>query len=469
MYFQNGRNYLTNMTNRFPTADERWPRRGIVSNMGKRIKPSEGNKTFCMAPWVHTFISPHMERRMCCASLEQSTNFEQYIDSSGPDNNKLKLVQLKEHWNSEYMKGVRVKLMAGEEIPQCATCNHKLLNPQVYRQHFNRFYEDRIDEAFEKTDEHGETSMNVISWDYRFSNLCNFTCRMCGPPLSSSWETEYRKEGKIEPWMEKDVKEHLQKFHDQHIVKEFLEAVENKTVKEFYWCGGEPLMWKIHWTAMQRVVDLGYANEVYARYNSNMSRITYFGKNLFDDVLSKFRDWQINASIDGTGEIGEYIRTGLKYDQWLENMRYARKFIRHPRQLQLDLTVTLPGLFDLENMYELQKDLKVPLLCKKVFTFSADNYMSPLFLPRRLLNKIVMKVKNKYSNEKRNVMNLAFLDGIDDLMNHPTNDEKYSKEECMKGWKDGKAECERLDKIRGTDIKKILAKEPEVLEWWTSI
>lgn len=95
--------------------------------------------------------------------------------------------------------------------------------------------------------------------------------------------------------------------------------------------------------------------------------------------------------------------------------------------------------------------------------------MSPLFLPRRLLNKIVMKVKNKYSNEKRNVMNLAFLDGIDDLMNHPTNDEKYSKEECMKGWKDGKAECERLDKIRGTDIKKILAKEPEVLEWWTSI
>ncbi len=457
------------MTNRFPTADERWPRRGIVSNMGKRIKPSEGNKTFCMAPWVHTFISPHMERRMCCASLEQSTNFEQYIDSSGPDNNKLKLVQLKEHWNSEYMKGVRVKLMAGEEIPQCATCNHKLLNPQVYRQHFNRFYEDRIDEAFEKTDEHGETSMNVISWDYRFSNLCNFTCRMCGPPLSSSWETEYRKEGKIEPWMEKDVKEHLQKFHDQHIVKEFLEAVENKTVKEFYWCGGEPLMWKIHWTAMQRVVDLGYANEVYARYNSNMSRITYFGKNLFDDVLSKFRDWQINASIDGTGEIGEYIRTGLKYDQWLENMRYARKFIRHPRQLQLDLTVTLPGLFDLENMYELQKDLKVPLLCKKVFTFSADNYMSPLFLPRRLLNKIVMKVKNKYSNEKRNVMNLAFLDGIDDLMNHPTNDEKYSKEECMKGWKDGKAECERLDKMRGTDIKKILAKEPEVLEWWTSI
>ena len=117
----------------------------------KRIKPSEGNKTFCMAPWTHTYMSPQMERRLCCASLEESTNFEQYIDSSGPENKELKLLSLKEHWNSDYMKDVRVKLMAGEEIPQCATCNHKLLNSQVYRQHFNRFYRDQIDEAFEKT------------------------------------------------------------------------------------------------------------------------------------------------------------------------------------------------------------------------------------------------------------------------------------------------------------------------------
>tara|TARA_B100000780_G_scaffold238374_1_gene179793 strand:- start:75 stop:965 length:891 start_codon:yes stop_codon:yes gene_type:complete len=296
---------------------------------------------------------------------------------------------------------------------------------------------------------------------------------MCGDMLSSSWESENKKNGvdyeTKNLWARKDIKKQLAQFHDQQVVKEFKEAVENKTVKEFYWCGGEPLMWKIHWTAMQRVVELGYADSVYARYNSNMSRIDYFGKNLFDDVLSKFQDWQINASIDATGEIGEYIRTGLKYDEWLENMRYARKWIKHPRQLQLDLTMTLPGLFDLENMYELQKDLKIPLLCKKVFTFSADNYMSPLFLPRRLLNKIVTRVKEKYKNEKKNVFNLAFLEGIDELMNHPTNDEKYDKETCEQGWRDGKGQCEMIDKRRGTDIKKILAIDPEVLEWWTSI
>jgi len=447
----------------------------------KRIKPGEGNKTFCMAPWTHTYLSPQMERRLCCASREESTNFKQYIDTIPKDpttdvrTGELNLTSLEEHWNSEYMKTVRLKLMAGEEIPQCDTCNHKLLNAQVYRQHFNRFYRGQIDEAFERTDESGATTMRVTSWDYRFSNLCNFSCRMCGDMLSSTWETENKQHGRQDwyensrIWGRKDVKEQLQKFHDQQIVKEFMDAVENKHIKEFYWCGGEPLMWKVHWTAMQRVIELGYADSVFARYNSNMSRISFYGKNLFDDVLCKFQDWQINASIDGTGKIGEYIRTGLQYEKWLDNMRYAKQFIRHPRQLQLDLTVTLPGLFDLENMYNLQKELNMPLLCKKVFTFSPDVFMSPLWLPRSLLNLIVNKIIERYKNEKKNVFNMAFLEGLHDLKNHPTNDERYDTETCEKGWKDGKAECERLDRIRGTDIKNILEKEPKVLEWWKSI
>ena len=99
----------------------------------KRIKPNEGNKTFCMAPWTHTFISPQMERRLCCASSEEATNFKQYIDSQGPKSNGIELKTLDQHWNSDYMKKVRLNLLAGNEIPQCQTCNHKLLNANVFR------------------------------------------------------------------------------------------------------------------------------------------------------------------------------------------------------------------------------------------------------------------------------------------------------------------------------------------------
>jgi len=213
------------MSDRFPTADERWPRQGIVSKMNKRIKPSQGNKTFCMAPWTHTYLSPQMERRLCCSSRETPENFEQYIDSVDQTGktDTLHLTTLKEHWNSDYMKSVRLKLMAGEEIPQCAVCNHRLLNEQVYRQHFNWLYKNKVDEAFNSTDETGATTMMTESFDYRFSNLCNFSCRMCGDMLSSTWETENKKHGKgdyenYRIWGRKDIKEKLEKFHDQQIV-----------------------------------------------------------------------------------------------------------------------------------------------------------------------------------------------------------------------------------------------------------
>ena len=467
------------MPDRFPTAEERWPRRGIVSKMGKRIKPSEGNKTFCMAPWTHTYLSPQMERRLCCSSRETPENFEQYIDAVDQTGktDKLHLTTLKEHWNSDYMKSVRLKLMAGEEIPQCAVCNHRLLNEQVYRQHFNWLYKNKIGEAFETTDETGATTMEVESFDYRFSNLCNFSCRMCGDMLSSTWETENKKHGKgdyenYRIWGRKDIKEKLEKFHDQQIVKEFIEAVEQKRITELYWCGGEPLMWKIHWTAMERIKELGYADQVLARYNSNMSRINFYGKNLFDDLLQYFPKFQICASIDGTGEIGEYIRTGLKYDQWLKNIEYGLQFTDKDsayKRMQLDLTITLPGLFDLENMVHLSNKLNIELLTKQVFNFSNDNAMAPLFMPYDIMSEIINDAREKTIKYKNKNLN-NFFRQLDEMQKQKRNNEfVYSEDEYKKGQKYGKAEVERLDKIRGTDIKKILSKNKKALEWWTSI
>ena len=162
-----------------------------------KIKPSDGNKTFCMAPWSHTYLSPQSERRMCCASREKADWATQYLDSEDADKESVyKPGTLKDHWNSEYMKGIRRDLMAGKEIPQCQVCNDKLLNVSIYRDYFNKtLFPNKIDEAFEKTRDDGFTEMKPISFDYRIKNLCNFKCRMCGDQLSSSWESERRQMG----------------------------------------------------------------------------------------------------------------------------------------------------------------------------------------------------------------------------------------------------------------------------------
>ena len=158
----------------------------------KKIQPADGNKTFCMAPWTHTYLSPQTERRMCCASREPAQSFKQYIDT-GNSSKTYNPLTLEEHWNSEHMRSVRKRMLQGKKLPECEVCNDKLLNTDVYKSYWNHLFAHLIDKAFTDTKEDGTTTMPVISYDYRFNNLCNFKCRMCGSMLSSSWESEQRK------------------------------------------------------------------------------------------------------------------------------------------------------------------------------------------------------------------------------------------------------------------------------------
>ena len=426
----------------------------------KRIKPSEGNKTFCMAPWTHTYLSPQTERRMCCASREPAQSFKQYIDT-GNDAKEYKPLTLKEHWNSDHMKSVRLRMMAGEELSECEVCDHKLLNTDVYRSYWNQLFKDRVDEAYTTTDETGATTMQTISFDYRFNNLCNFKCRMCGDMLSSSWEAETRKNKtwtkESQPWMASPLREQIINFQDTQVVQEFVDAVETKTIKEIYWCGGEPLMWDMHWKAMQRIIELGFAKEVYVRYNTNLSRTSLKGIKLFD-LLPEFQDWQICSSLDGTGEVVEYIRDGLNYEQWLRNFKEGLAVAKTAREMRLDYTITMPGLLELKNMFDLSQELNTEILTKVMFTFSNDEILSPLALPKELLHTIIDEAL-EYMEPRATRKQRSLIDVIKNLKNRET----------FTATKKGKERQERIDKIRRQDITKILAKDKRILDWWTSI
>jgi len=439
MYFLNGKNCLTNMT---------------------RIKPKDGNKTFCMAPWTHTYLSPQTERRMCCASREPTQSFKQYIDT-GNDAKEYKPLTLKEHWNSDHMRSVRLRMMAGEELSECEVCDHKLLNTDVYRSYWNQLFNDRVDEAYDSTDETGATTMQTISFDYRFNNLCNFKCRMCGDMLSSSWEAESRKNKtwskESQPWMASPLREQIIKFQDTQVVQEFVEAVETKKIKEIYWCGGEPLMWDMHWKAMQRIIELGFAKEVYVRYNTNLSRTSFKGTKLFD-LLPEFQDWQICSSLDGTGEVGEYIRDGLNYEQWLRNFKEGMAVAKTAREMRLDYTITMPGLLELKNMFDLSRELDTEILTKVMFTFSNDEILSPLALPKELLHTLIDEAL-AYMEPLASHKQRALIDVIKNLKNRET----------FTATKKGKQRQESIDKIRRQDITKILSKDERVLDWWTGI
>jgi len=423
--------------------------------------------TLCLAPWTHTYLSPQTERRMCCASREPAQSFQQYIDTAA-GTGQYNPVSLDEHWNGEHMKSVRRRMMTGETLPECDVCNSKLLNTDVYRSYFDHLFGSKYTEVLASTDSTGATTMQPVSWDYRFSNLCNFKCRMCGDMLSSAWESEQRTHNMINwtnpknNWMIPEIKDKITAFQDSQIEQEFSDAVEEHRVEEVYWVGGEPLMYEQHWRYMKRIIELGDGPKVYARYNTNLSRCSLGGLDLFDDILNRLRDYQICASIDGTGPIGEYIRTGLRYDQWLANMRRAVAQRSHSRQVRIDFTLTLPGLFEVERIVLLAQELNTEILAKVVFSFTPDILLSPLALPRPILNRKI--------DELVPVCTGAMLDILLQLKSRPTFAEQWPNE-YEAGLVRGKQRILTLESIRNDSytLADILAVDPEIKEWYESI
>ena len=425
-------------------------------------------ESLCMAPWTHTYLSPQTERRMCCASREPAHNFEQYIDTTA-GSGKYIPITLDEHWNGEHMRSVRLRMLRGETLPECEVCNDRLLNTDVYRSYFNQLFGDKYKQVVETTDASGSTTMQPVSWDYRFSNLCNFKCRMCGDMLSSSWESEQRQHQMINwsnpknNWMQPEIKKQIERFQTTQVEAEFAAAVEDHRVEEVYWVGGEPLMYEQHWRYMQRIIELGDGPNVYARYNTNLSRIDYRGINLFNNILYGLRDWQVCASIDGTGTIGEYIRTGLNYEEWLGNFKRGVAIATHKRQMRIDFTLTLPGMFEVENIQQLGDDLGVDILAKVVFSFSPDIVMSPLALPRSILDPWIDELLARTNAG-------ALKDILVQLKTRPTFQEQWP-EEYTKGIAQGKARVLQLESIRNQTITmdQILSTRTDVYEWWQSI
>ena len=423
--------------------------------------------SLCLAPWVHTYLSPQTERRMCCASREPAQNFQQYIDTEAGTGRYIPIT-LDEHWNSDHMRGVRRRMMAGETLSECEVCNDRLLNTSVYRTYFDHLFQHKLPEVYANTQPDGTTTMEPVSWDYRFSNLCNFKCRTCGDMLSSAWESEQKQNNMVDwtnpknNWMRNDIRAEITNFQDSQIEAEFSLAVEQHRVEEIYWVGGEPLMYEQHWRYMRRIVELGDGGKLYARYNTNLSRIHYRDMDLFGDILAHVRDWQICASLDGTNNVGEYIRTGLDYEQFCRNFEHGLRYATNPRQMRLDFTLTLPGMFEVDAMASLSQEYGVQLLAKVIFSFSPDIILSPLALPRHLLDPWVDELAGRSAGAMRDVLL--------QLRTRPTFEEQWP-DQYQAGLAKGKSRVLKLEQIRTQKVTMtdILGARPEVLEWWMKI
>jgi hypothetical protein len=130
--------------------------------------------------------------------------------------------------------------------------------------------------------------------------------------------------------------------------------------------------------------------------------------------------------------------------------------------MRIDFTLTLPGMFEVENITRLAQELRVDILAKVVFSFSPDIVMSPLALPRNILDPWLAELIDQTSGAMQSVLT--------QLRSRPTFAEQWP-DTYRAGITKGKKRILQLEKVRKDvyTMNDILAARPAVLEWWNQI
>ena len=270
---------------------------------------------------------------------------------------------LEYHWNSEVMTRIRRHVLIGERPKECEPCfslEDQGVESLRMRHIAGKIPEARINlypDALDKMSHDFTMPFEIPTMELKLNNLCNLACRMCHPMDSTSWtdwnevKQFYKQEGNIMYALVEDLnlenKPHLDKFQDN---PEWWASLE-KLLPHFRrveFAGGEPLMDPQHY----RILDMlaPYGNQIEIKYATNLTTLGKGGRNIFD-YWPKFKSVAVNVSIDGIGDVYEYIRSNASWSELMANLRQIRN-IPNISRIVGAVTVQISNVLILDKMCE---------------------------------------------------------------------------------------------------------------------
>ena len=271
----------------------------------ENLEKAKTSKTFCIYPWIHQYVGPTGDVKPCCAFA-----WDREIGN-------LKQNTLKEIWNNEETKQMRLDMLDGKLIKGCEKCDERegVIETARYKMNMHYFVDDPENvELVAGTNEDGSLDTHELQFiDSRFNNLCNLKCRTCGPDYSSSWHKDYQA---LYGYSDGEAFRFAGKTQNQ-LLDETMPHL--KHVKTIYFAGGEPLMQIEHYKMLEELIRLG-RTDIRIEYNTNFTNLK-LGKYYAPDLWRHFSNLNIYASLDGSHEKGEYWRKGTKWDMVVENRK----------------------------------------------------------------------------------------------------------------------------------------------------
>ena len=263
------------------------------------------SKTYCKFPFVHICSLPDGTTKPCGIAdpFDERMNMNDYT--------------IEEIYNSKQMKQLRKDMLEGKRNKVCEVCYKKDDRGEYSPR---QFYNDNALWSHPEVNE--DYSVDSIQhFDIRFSNLCNFTCRMCDHGSSSNWYDAHEVFGWPKP-VSKVIK-----LRDS-ILDDLIPHLKN--IRSFYFAGGEPLIMPEHNIILKWLYDNLPIDEVFGcrqlrlHYNTNLSILKFENTDLIE-LWKGFKKVFLSISCDGVGEVGEYQRTGWKHDVFVNNMKTIQK------------------------------------------------------------------------------------------------------------------------------------------------
>ena len=417
-----------------------------LKNPGDKISES-----FCVLPWIHLNTWPNGNVYPCCL-----TDWREDIGN-------LKDNTLEELWNGDTMKSIRKDMLEGKQHHSCRKCYQQEKNTlDSSRTSSNRNFEHLIPTITENTHDDGHNDdFKLLYWDFRFSNLCNMKCRMCGSFLSSKWYEDEVKlyGGSPLPKAIININDYSKKNIDTYL-DEFVRNVE-----EIYFAGGEPLLMEEHYYILQKLVEVGNL-DVRLRYNTNLGYLKF---KQFDNIeLWKpfmerdYANVTIFASIDGYGKNAEYSRKGTKWDIIEKNVKIC---LENKVNFHVSCTTNIFNVLHVPEFIEHMKKLGVPhwnIHLNNILT-NPHHYninILPDDLKQEVKKRYIRHLKS-LSDEEANELRPKY-DSIFKFMDEPLAEDRFEIEKTLKHY------TELLDDGREEEFR-FLDIIPEYTEWYNSI
>lgn len=239
--------------------------------------------------------------------------------------------------NTAHKKAERKQMQQGERPSGCEYCwkiedaDSNNVSDRVYK---TIIYDDKdLDYAFNLP---SDSDVNLQTLEISFDRTCQFACSYCNPAFSSTWVRDIKNNG---PYINlvSDGRNHFTHSHDHSQLYKFgdenpyvtaffnwWETDLHKSLKELRITGGEPLMSGYTWKLIDWFKENKNKSNTKLAINSNLG----FDREKLEDFLDRIKDLphvELYTSNESVGVQAEYIRDGLDYQQWLNNIELLLK------------------------------------------------------------------------------------------------------------------------------------------------